>query len=196
MDVSIKMLLKAQVATQHETPYYIWRTAGDGKVRPSHAANEGRVFAWDRPPETGNPGDAPNCRCWAEPYYGASPEPGLESSILDVFLLALILTLLIRTPALAALWRAWTLQRAASKVWQLSKNKSPEKWANQLEKGNWTPEKITEVIRRGKPHKAINKQTKAPATRYQLGDRFVVRDNKTGDILQVSRPGMKPEVFE
>ena len=40
---------------------------GDGKVRPSHAANDGRVFAWDDPPPTGHPGEDYGCR-WAEPY--------------------------------------------------------------------------------------------------------------------------------
>jgi SPP1 gp7 family putative phage head morphogenesis protein len=37
--------------------YYVWRTRDDKKVRPSHAANDGRIFAWDDPPPTGNPGD-------------------------------------------------------------------------------------------------------------------------------------------
>ncbi|MEO0382951.1 MAG: phage minor head protein [Pseudomonadota bacterium] len=47
----------------------IWRTRGDGSVRSSHAQNDGKVFAWDNPPPTGHPGDAPGCRCTAEPYY-------------------------------------------------------------------------------------------------------------------------------
>ncbi|MFO0389456.1 MAG: phage minor head protein [Alphaproteobacteria bacterium] len=34
---------------------YIWRTAGDDKVRPSHATNDGQVFSWDDPPPTGHP---------------------------------------------------------------------------------------------------------------------------------------------
>jgi hypothetical protein len=58
----------------HPTTHYIWRTAGDGKVRPSHAANEGQVFAWDRPPPTGNPGDDFGCRCRAEPFDAARNE--------------------------------------------------------------------------------------------------------------------------
>ncbi len=45
---------------------YIWRTVGDGKVRSSHADRNGKVFSWADPPEGGHPGDAPNCRCWAE----------------------------------------------------------------------------------------------------------------------------------
>ena len=50
------------------TTHYIWRTRSDGKVRSSHAANNGKVFAWDTPPPTGHPGDDYGCRCTAEPY--------------------------------------------------------------------------------------------------------------------------------
>lgn len=42
---------------------YIWRTEGDGKVRPSHAERDGKVFSWDNQPADGHPGEAPNCRC-------------------------------------------------------------------------------------------------------------------------------------
>jgi len=45
---------------------YTWRTQGDGKVRGAHAERNGKVFSWDDPPEGGHPGEAPNCRCWAE----------------------------------------------------------------------------------------------------------------------------------
>lgn len=45
---------------------YIWRTRGDSKVRSAHAERDGRVFEWNNPPEGGHPGEAPNCRCWAE----------------------------------------------------------------------------------------------------------------------------------
>ena len=48
---------------------YTWQTAGDERVRDSHAANDGQVFSFDAPPEeTGNPGDDVNCRCVAIPY--------------------------------------------------------------------------------------------------------------------------------
>ena len=48
---------------------YTWQTAGDERVRESHAANDGQVFSFDTPPEeTGNPGDDVNCRCVAIPY--------------------------------------------------------------------------------------------------------------------------------
>jgi len=65
---------------------YIWRTARDGDVRPSHAAMEGRFVRWDRPPTldgmTGHAGEFPNCRCYPEPVIhdsagkaAASPLP-------------------------------------------------------------------------------------------------------------------------
>jgi len=50
---------------------YIWRTAGDGDVRPSHRAMNGKFVRWDSPPTldnlTGHAGCVPNCRCYAEP---------------------------------------------------------------------------------------------------------------------------------
>jgi SPP1 gp7 family putative phage head morphogenesis protein len=46
---------------------YIWRTMRDNRVRDEHALREGETFEWDKPPEDGNPGEAVNCRCYAEP---------------------------------------------------------------------------------------------------------------------------------
>ncbi len=46
---------------------YIWRTRGDDKVSPEHAANNDKIFKRDNPPPTGHPGWRPNCRCTAEP---------------------------------------------------------------------------------------------------------------------------------
>ncbi len=62
--IPIHISLKAEQAATH----YIWRTRGDDKVRPSHAANEGKVFSWNSPPPTGHPGVDYNCRCTAEAY--------------------------------------------------------------------------------------------------------------------------------
>src|SRR5215213_5235720 len=65
----IALTLKADRTSEK----YIWRTMGDSKVRADHAANEGKIFSWDSPPPTGQPGENYNCRCWAEPveddYY-------------------------------------------------------------------------------------------------------------------------------
>lgn len=79
--IPVELSLKA-AAAEHPTPRYIWRTQGDDKVRPSHAANEGQIFAWDDPPPTGNPGEDYNCRCWAEPYDNDAIEPVYPELIL------------------------------------------------------------------------------------------------------------------
>jgi hypothetical protein len=65
VDVSL-----AGLPSTKPTSYYTWRSAGDERVRSSHAALNGRIFTWDAPPAHGHPGSEPNCRCWAEPYYG------------------------------------------------------------------------------------------------------------------------------
>jgi len=44
---------------------YYWISAGDHRVRPEHAANDGQIFEWANPPPTGAPGDAVMCRCQA-----------------------------------------------------------------------------------------------------------------------------------
>jgi len=47
---------------------YRWRTVGDESVRHTHAAHNGKIFRWDKPPkDTGHPGEDINCRCVAEP---------------------------------------------------------------------------------------------------------------------------------
>lgn len=64
-----KTKTKAKRGRQDQTTtHYIWRTQDDNKVRASHAANDGKIFAWDDPPATGHPGEDYGCRCWAEPY--------------------------------------------------------------------------------------------------------------------------------
>jgi SPP1 gp7 family putative phage head morphogenesis protein len=44
-----------------------WSTAGDTRVRATHAALDGQVFEWAHPPPVGLPGDEPGCRCRALP---------------------------------------------------------------------------------------------------------------------------------
>lgn len=56
------------------TGRYVWRTREDDKVRPSHAANNGKVFSWSDPPPTGHPGEAPGCRCSAVVYVTGETE--------------------------------------------------------------------------------------------------------------------------
>jgi len=53
---------------------YTWSTAGDGRVRPEHAARNGQVFSWNDPPPDGHPGTPVLCRCSAIPVF-----PGEET---------------------------------------------------------------------------------------------------------------------
>lgn len=61
-------------ANEHPTSMYIWRTEGDNRVRPNHAAKNGRIFSWNEPAGFKHPGDEFNCRCTAEPYYQGKSE--------------------------------------------------------------------------------------------------------------------------
>ncbi|MGE3713352.1 MAG: phage minor head protein, partial [Alphaproteobacteria bacterium] len=79
---------------------YIWHTQGDERVRPSHAANAGKTFSYDKPPPTGHPGDAPRCRCWAEPLADDADDP--NSGEFDVAVAPAILL----TPEIAVILAA------------------------------------------------------------------------------------------
>ena len=46
--------------------HYRWRTQGDDRVRPEHAARNGSVFPWASAPAGGHPGSEIQCRCVAE----------------------------------------------------------------------------------------------------------------------------------
>lgn len=63
--------LQGQVVAARQTRLgiakYRWRTVGDSRVRTAHRAREGQIFAWDKPPPDGHPGQPINCRCYAEP---------------------------------------------------------------------------------------------------------------------------------
>ena len=52
---------------------YIWRSAEDADVRPTHKKMDGKYVLWSDPPQTDkglapyHAGCGPNCRCYAEP---------------------------------------------------------------------------------------------------------------------------------
>lgn len=48
---------------------YIWRTSNDERVRDEHKALNGQRFEYDEPPSEGHPGEAIQCRCYAEPDF-------------------------------------------------------------------------------------------------------------------------------
>lgn len=56
---------------------YIWRTVGDDRVRPSHAAREGKLFRWKAWPE---PGEEEHCRCWAELVDAVASRDGVAAA--------------------------------------------------------------------------------------------------------------------
>lgn len=64
-----------EAATKVPEGTYIWRTVGDGKVRPEHAQYNGTTRSWSDSPD---PGEDFNCRCWAEPIQ----EEGLSQKVI------------------------------------------------------------------------------------------------------------------
>ena len=61
-------------------------------------------------------------------------------------------------------------------------------------KRNWTTKEIADVVERGVAHEAVNKATGGAATEYvdAATGRFVVVDNATKQVLQVSGSGHLP----
>lgn len=89
--VPIELSLKAAAVQEHPTTHYIWRTRGGDKVRATHAANNGRIFAWDDPPPTGHPGEDYGCRCTAEAYFGhVIYDPPIETVYPELLLIPLL----------------------------------------------------------------------------------------------------------
>jgi len=48
---------------------FIWRTVHDDRVRDEHEILDGEEFEYNAPPTEGLPGEAINCRCYAEPIF-------------------------------------------------------------------------------------------------------------------------------
>ncbi len=189
--ISIELQLKAE---QHSTTHYIWSTEGDDKVRPSHEANDGQIFAWNNPPATGHPGDEPGCRCTAVPYHGSVDTTIISEPPLNPFYPELAIVPLFRVGRLAEAWRVLAFQRNVGRTWRLGDHKTTVKWRNRLENGDWTPDKITRTIRYGKPYRAPNKPNPSrTATGYELDGNYIVVDDVTKEIIQVGEPGYIPD---
>ena len=60
--------------------HYIWRTRDDSKVRAEHAPRDDKIYSWDHVHEDGHPGQAPNCRCFAEPVVSDSLLESVQAS--------------------------------------------------------------------------------------------------------------------
>ena len=83
--------------------------------------------------------------------------------------------------------------------WIVGRSKRKRKWANQFQNRDWTPQEITEIIKTGKRYPAPNDVNKGnEAVRYQdpKTGRFVVRDEVTKEILQISGSNFKPRTIE
>ena len=66
--------------------HYRWSTAQDRRVRQEHADLQGRIFAWNDPPNIGHPGEPIQCRCVAIPHYvgGAATPKDVQQSVKKV----------------------------------------------------------------------------------------------------------------
>jgi len=59
--------------TEVGVTHYFWETSDDERVRPRHAAVDGKRFSWKSPPAVGakgaklHPGQDFQCRCWPRP---------------------------------------------------------------------------------------------------------------------------------
>lgn len=79
-------------------------------------------------------------------------------------------------------------------LWNFGANKSDNKWQNQFEQRGWTPEQVTEAIKKGESFPAVNNINPTNgATRFvnPTTGRSVVIDNKTREIIHVGGDGYK-----
>ncbi|MGC1202554.1 MAG: colicin E5-related ribonuclease [Candidatus Acidiferrales bacterium] len=68
------------------------------------------------------------------------------------------------------------------------------KIVRQMAERGWTKQDILDTIKNGTQHDAINRMTGGPATEYvnSSNGKFVVVDNSTGQVIQVSKSGYLP----
>jgi len=68
------------------------------------------------------------------------------------------------------------------------------KITRQMTSRGWTKQEIMDTVREGDAYAVTNKATGVPATEYvsRSTGKFVVIDNNTGQVLQVSRGDMAP----
>lgn len=187
--------LKALNREIEKTPSgsYLWRTAEDGKVRASHAQYNRTVRSWSDAPD---PWEDYNCRCWVETIstsYSSDIriyDPPITPVYPEQWLLPLL--------GLGRLYNAWRLWKIAKNTeWTLGKYKSEIRWGNQLKNRDWTPEQITDAIKHGKQYPAPNKISPSnKAIRYEHEGRYIIRDKKTKEILQISGPKFTPNKME
>jgi hypothetical protein len=82
-----------------------------------------------------------------------------------------------------------------SPSWKLGSFKSEARWKNQMSERGWTDEQISDTIANGEQFSAPNMVNPSnTATRYvnHATGKYVVMDNVTKEVLQVSEVGFKP----
>ena len=123
-------------------------------------------------------------------------DPPLE----PVYALEIIILTLLPAGRLFLAWTRWVQRSRESgenvdHEWKFGRHKQAEKWARRIEKWDWTPERITDLIKNGERYRVENRVNRGNAA-IQYSDpktgRFVVRDEVTREILQISRPDYKP----
>lgn len=178
------MAINAAIENQPPNARYIWCTKMDHKVRATHAAHEGEIFFWNNPPaETGHPGEDEECRCWAEEI---EDEPLIPEDAINPVYPELYLLPILSLGKLKFAWKKIPINIGRDTEWSLGKFKSEKRWENQFKNRNWTAKDITDTLKKGTKHPAPNNPNpNNPATRYEYKGRYLVRDEKTKEILQI-----------
>ncbi|MFA6280387.1 MAG: colicin E5-related ribonuclease [Bdellovibrionales bacterium] len=162
----------------------------------------GEEAAKYRPDQPRAPSGQPNGGQWVDAGGGSGgggvggghASPFLDGSDIDdpplkpVYPEVLLLPFL-RVPRILGAVRAFIAVNRRGADWTLGQFKTPKRWANQMEKRNWTPDEITQTIKLGKKYPSPNKvHPENLAIRYQnhRTGKFVVRDEVTREILQIS----------
>lgn len=173
---------------------YVWVSMDDEKVRPSHAANDGKIFSFDNPPDTGHPGHDYNCRC------GAAPIQVAGSGKIVIEIIKQLLSKSSKKVGQASgkvrknpVVRGEKAPKGGRKdtEWSFDKNKSRTRWENQKKKRGWTDEEITKAIKDGDAYPAENFRTNKPATLYEHNGKYVIRDDTTKEIIQIGGKGFE-----
>lgn len=156
-----------------------------GQPRVPRGSSDGGQ--WTRAEDDGkpqNPNQPEATKPLVPPY-----DPPIEPIHLEIAILRLL-----PVGRMLSAWMAFaqSVAQTADAVefsgWKLGKHKSAQKWANRISNRDWTPEEITETITKGKQFDAISEPNKPnTATRYEYKGRFVVVDDETNEILQLSR---------
>ena len=89
-------------------------------------------------------------------------------------------------------------QSCPLKTWKPGHNHSDQQWDNRYKKGGWTDQQISETLNTGQPTPAPNLVNPGnPATTYlnPATGKWIVYDEATGEVLQVSAPGYVPKII-